>query len=170
MNGTRTEKRISGIILGSLAARRCGESQTRTHAIEALGVGQLAEWAAAAAQGTDLTWWEYTAGATADHPSDPVLRLLDSLVDRESPPRRPPPDDRGRSRRLLPLGPDRGAAARAGDPAAGGAGAGPAAPGGARRVPSLEIGQGAMKAAAAAVSAAKLSIREPSRLAATLRV
>jgi tetraprenyl-beta-curcumene synthase len=47
------------------AAQRCGESQTRTHAIEALGTGQLAEWATAAADGTGLTWWEYTAGATA---------------------------------------------------------------------------------------------------------
>lgn len=47
------------------AALRCGESQTRTHAIEALGVEQLSEWATAAAAGTGLSWWEYTAGATA---------------------------------------------------------------------------------------------------------
>lgn len=47
------------------AARRCGESQTRTHAIEALGVEQLSEWAGERAVGTGLTWWEYTAGGTA---------------------------------------------------------------------------------------------------------
>jgi len=47
------------------AAQRCGESQTRTHAIEALGVAQLSEWAAAAAEGTGMSWWEYTAGGTA---------------------------------------------------------------------------------------------------------
>lgn len=47
------------------AALRCGEAQTRTHAIEALGVGQLESWASRAAQGTDLTWWEYAAGGTA---------------------------------------------------------------------------------------------------------
>lgn len=47
------------------AALRCGESQTRTHAIVALGPSQLAEWATAEARGTGLTWWEYTAGATA---------------------------------------------------------------------------------------------------------
>jgi tetraprenyl-beta-curcumene synthase len=47
------------------AALRCGESQTRTHAIEAMGVGQLEAWAGRAAQGTGLTWWEYTAGGTA---------------------------------------------------------------------------------------------------------
>jgi tetraprenyl-beta-curcumene synthase len=47
------------------AAIRCGESQTRTHAIDALGVEQLSVWAAEQAAGTDLTWWEYTAGGTA---------------------------------------------------------------------------------------------------------
>jgi tetraprenyl-beta-curcumene synthase len=47
------------------AALRCGESQTRTHAIEKLGVAQLAEWATERAEGTGLEWWEYTAGATA---------------------------------------------------------------------------------------------------------
>jgi tetraprenyl-beta-curcumene synthase len=47
------------------AAIRCGESQTRTHAIGALGVEQLCVWAAAQAAGTGLTWWEYTAGGTA---------------------------------------------------------------------------------------------------------
>lgn len=47
------------------AALRCGEAQTRTHAIGALGVEQLEAWASRAARGTGLTWWEYTAGATA---------------------------------------------------------------------------------------------------------
>jgi tetraprenyl-beta-curcumene synthase len=47
------------------AARRCGESQTRTHAIGALGTEQLSEWADAEARGSGLTWWEYTAGGTA---------------------------------------------------------------------------------------------------------
>ncbi len=47
------------------AALRCGESQTRTHAIEALGIEQFSAWAGRASQGTDLTWWEYAAGGTA---------------------------------------------------------------------------------------------------------
>jgi tetraprenyl-beta-curcumene synthase len=47
------------------AARRCGESQGRTHAIAALGVEQLSEWAGEQAQGTGLAWWEYVAGGTA---------------------------------------------------------------------------------------------------------
>jgi tetraprenyl-beta-curcumene synthase len=47
------------------AAARCGESQTRTHAVAALGVEQLSDWATGQATGTDLSWWEYTAGGTA---------------------------------------------------------------------------------------------------------
>ena len=47
------------------AAQRCGESQTRTHAIDALGLEQLSEWSSEEARGTDLSWWEYTAGGTA---------------------------------------------------------------------------------------------------------
>jgi tetraprenyl-beta-curcumene synthase len=47
------------------AAQRCGASQTRTHAVASLGVEQLSEWASEQAQTTGLTWWEYTAGATA---------------------------------------------------------------------------------------------------------
>jgi len=39
------------------AVWRCGESQTRTHAIEALGGEQLVEWASAEAEGSGLTWW-----------------------------------------------------------------------------------------------------------------
>jgi len=51
--------------IAQAAAERCGESQTRTHAIEVLGVDQLAGWATEESRGTDLTWWEYTAGGTA---------------------------------------------------------------------------------------------------------
>jgi tetraprenyl-beta-curcumene synthase len=51
--------------VGRLAAARCGESQTRTHAIDALGTEQLAGWATDQARGTGLTWWEYAAGGTA---------------------------------------------------------------------------------------------------------
>lgn len=47
------------------AAARCGESQTRTHAIESLGIQQLQDWATGEADGTGLAWWEYVAGATA---------------------------------------------------------------------------------------------------------
>lgn len=47
------------------SALRCGEAQTRTHAIEALGVGQFNEWASSEADGTGLNWWEFAAGATA---------------------------------------------------------------------------------------------------------
>jgi tetraprenyl-beta-curcumene synthase len=52
------------------AAAACGEAQTRTHAIGALGTTQLTDWANAEAAGTGLTWWEYTAAATAS-----VLRM-----------------------------------------------------------------------------------------------
>lgn len=47
------------------ASQRCGEAQSRTHAIEALGTEQLAAWAGEQARGTGLTWWEYAAGSTA---------------------------------------------------------------------------------------------------------
>jgi tetraprenyl-beta-curcumene synthase len=47
------------------AATRCGESQSRTHAVGSLGIDQLVGWAEAEAEGTGLTWWEYTAGGTA---------------------------------------------------------------------------------------------------------
>jgi tetraprenyl-beta-curcumene synthase len=47
------------------AALRCGEAQTRTHAIDLLGLEQLVDWASEEAKGTGLTWWEYTAGGTA---------------------------------------------------------------------------------------------------------
>jgi tetraprenyl-beta-curcumene synthase len=47
------------------AALRCGEGQSRTHAVESLGADQLEDWATAQARGSELSWWEYTAGATA---------------------------------------------------------------------------------------------------------
>jgi tetraprenyl-beta-curcumene synthase len=47
------------------AMLRCGEGQSRTHAVASLGVDQLEDWATAQARGTDLSWWEFTAGATA---------------------------------------------------------------------------------------------------------
>ncbi|HEY3552700.1 MAG TPA: DUF2600 family protein [Solirubrobacterales bacterium] len=47
------------------AARRCGESQSRTHAIARLGKEQLSEWASGEARGTGLAWWEYVAGGAA---------------------------------------------------------------------------------------------------------
>jgi tetraprenyl-beta-curcumene synthase len=43
----------------------CGEAQTRTHSIEAAGLQQLVEWSTGVAEGTGLSWWECTAGATA---------------------------------------------------------------------------------------------------------
>lgn len=46
-------------------AIRCGEAQTRTHALPREGLAQLAAWAAAEAEGTELTWWELAAGAAA---------------------------------------------------------------------------------------------------------
>lgn len=46
------------------AAARCGEAQTRTHAVASLGRSQLARWAARqACEG--FAWWECAAGATA---------------------------------------------------------------------------------------------------------
>lgn len=47
------------------ATLRCGEGQSRTHAIADLGRAQLEGWATAQMRGTELSWWEYTAGATA---------------------------------------------------------------------------------------------------------
>jgi tetraprenyl-beta-curcumene synthase len=61
--------RLPGAVVVATAAReaalRCGEAQTRTHAIAALGTDQLAEWAGPPATEAKLSWWEYTAGATA---------------------------------------------------------------------------------------------------------
>lgn len=93
------------------AARRCGEAQSRTHAIPRDGVGQLAAWSHAQTAGSGLAWWELAAGACAGSLSvhalvgaaaDPrttasdaagieaayvpicaLSTLLDSLVDRE---------------------------------------------------------------------------------------
>jgi len=47
------------------AASRCGEAQTRTHAVACEGPGQLAAWAAREAREAGLTWWEVAAGAAA---------------------------------------------------------------------------------------------------------
>jgi tetraprenyl-beta-curcumene synthase len=47
------------------AALRCGESQTRTHAIADLGIAQLEEWADSPAKQMNLMWWEYVAGSAA---------------------------------------------------------------------------------------------------------
>lgn len=47
------------------AAQRCGEAQTRTHAIPSKGTEQLEKWASEQAAGSGLAWWEYTAGGTA---------------------------------------------------------------------------------------------------------
>ncbi|HEY4780154.1 MAG TPA: DUF2600 family protein [Solirubrobacterales bacterium] len=47
------------------ALLRCGEGQSRTHAVASLGIEQLEDWATVQARGTDLSWWEYMAGATA---------------------------------------------------------------------------------------------------------
>lgn len=51
--------------VAKLAAQRCGDSQTRTHSISTRGVGQLRSWAAERAEASELSWWEYAAGATA---------------------------------------------------------------------------------------------------------
>ncbi len=51
--------------VASAALRRCAKAQTRIHAVEALGVGQLREWSAAAAQGSGLGWREYAAGCAS---------------------------------------------------------------------------------------------------------
>jgi tetraprenyl-beta-curcumene synthase len=47
------------------AALRCGEAQTRTHAIPREGHEQLARWATDEALATGLSWWEVAAGAAA---------------------------------------------------------------------------------------------------------
>ncbi|HEX3692650.1 MAG TPA: DUF2600 family protein [Solirubrobacteraceae bacterium] len=47
------------------ALARCAEAQTRIHAIEALGVEQLHEWALAAGAGSGLGWREYAAGCAS---------------------------------------------------------------------------------------------------------
>jgi tetraprenyl-beta-curcumene synthase len=47
------------------AARRCGEAQSRTHAVPAHGIEQLSEWAQPAASCDRWYWWEWAAGATA---------------------------------------------------------------------------------------------------------
>jgi tetraprenyl-beta-curcumene synthase len=44
---------------------RCGEAQTRTHAVAQLGAGQLQAWASAQPEAARLRWWEVGAGAAA---------------------------------------------------------------------------------------------------------
>jgi tetraprenyl-beta-curcumene synthase len=44
---------------------RCGEAQTRTHAVAQLGPGQLRTWASAQPEAGLLYWWETAAGAAA---------------------------------------------------------------------------------------------------------
>jgi tetraprenyl-beta-curcumene synthase len=46
-------------------ASRCGEAQTRTHAVASLGVGQLRTWASAQPEACALRWWEVASGAAA---------------------------------------------------------------------------------------------------------
>jgi tetraprenyl-beta-curcumene synthase len=93
-------------------AARCGEAQTRTHAIVIEGPAQLEGWAANQLPGQRLTWWELAAGCAASvlavhaliaAAADPrttqaealridaaylpicaLTTLLDSLVDRDA--------------------------------------------------------------------------------------
>ena len=58
----------SAAVVAPIARRtagRCGEAQTRTHAIPREGVAQLATWAVTEAAETGLAWWEVAAGAAA---------------------------------------------------------------------------------------------------------
>jgi tetraprenyl-beta-curcumene synthase len=48
-----------------VALARCGEAQTRTHAVARLGQGQLQAWAAAQPEAGRLRWSEVAAGAAA---------------------------------------------------------------------------------------------------------
>lgn len=44
---------------------RCGEAQTRTHAVARLGTGQLSAWASGQPEAGVLRWWEVASGAAA---------------------------------------------------------------------------------------------------------
>lgn len=94
------------------AAERCGEGQTRTHAVASAGVEQLSAWVATLDTDSGYAWWEVAAGtasslalhailvtaaspdATADdaHRADraywpsicALSTLLDSLIDYEA--------------------------------------------------------------------------------------
>jgi tetraprenyl-beta-curcumene synthase len=46
-------------------ASRVGEGQTRTHAVDAAGVGQLRVWGTTLARASPYEWWEATAGAAS---------------------------------------------------------------------------------------------------------
>lgn len=91
---------------------RCGEAQTRTHAVRALGWGQLQAWASAQPEAAALCWSEVAAGAASSvlighalvalaadpattavdaervaaayFPTCALTTLLDSLIDAES--------------------------------------------------------------------------------------
>jgi tetraprenyl-beta-curcumene synthase len=97
--------------VAQVVLERCGEAQTRTHAIPLLGVGQLRRWALAQPWVGTLRWWEGASGAAASvlaghaliavaadpattdveagqiaaayHATCALTTLLDSLVDRE---------------------------------------------------------------------------------------
>jgi len=47
------------------ACRRCGGGQSRTHAVDVDGVGQLARWAARTSRDRTYAWWELAAGAAS---------------------------------------------------------------------------------------------------------
>lgn len=51
--------------LAAAALERCAQAQTRIHAVEALGVGQLREWARHDARDSGLGWREYAAGCAS---------------------------------------------------------------------------------------------------------
>jgi tetraprenyl-beta-curcumene synthase len=72
-------------LVASIAQRtaaRCGEAQTRTHAVAIEGPAQLAEWAARESPGSGLTWWEAAAGAAASVLS--VHALIAAAADRHT--------------------------------------------------------------------------------------
>jgi len=47
------------------ACRRCGSGQSRTHAVDATGVGQLERWATRTSADRTYAWWELAAGAAS---------------------------------------------------------------------------------------------------------
>jgi tetraprenyl-beta-curcumene synthase len=62
------------------AAARCGQAQSLTHAIPTDGVALLQAWATDKAATTELSWWEFAAGAAASVLS--VHALLAAAADR----------------------------------------------------------------------------------------
>lgn len=51
--------------VAAAVAARCGEAQTRTHAVPRLGAGQLCAWALMQPETGELRWWEVASGAVA---------------------------------------------------------------------------------------------------------